>query len=68
MKLVRNGNSAQLTVPRPYLHYLGWKLGDNLLLTANEDQSLLVRRIVVTDDKPGPVTLRVTSLPSGAKL
>jgi antitoxin component of MazEF toxin-antitoxin module len=35
-KVVANGNSKQITIPRPMLHALGWQLGTQVLLEVRE--------------------------------
>lgn len=42
-KLVRNGNSTQLTIPRPVLMHLGWLPGDPVIVELLEDKTLHVR-------------------------
>lgn len=41
-KLVRNGNSTQITVLRPILVYLGWRPGDLIQVEVQEDKTLRV--------------------------
>jgi len=63
-RIVRNGNSAQVTVPLNYLNYLGWRFGDDIILEILEDQSLRLRRpltrdfarddLVFSNQKPAP--------------
>jgi antitoxin component of MazEF toxin-antitoxin module len=48
-KLVRNGNSVQVTISRPYLNYLGWAPGDDVITEILEDQSLRIRRPLTRD-------------------
>lgn len=43
-KLVRNGNSTQVTIPRPALFWLGWLPGEAVILEVLENKSLLIRR------------------------
>jgi antitoxin component of MazEF toxin-antitoxin module len=31
-RVVKNGNSLQLSIPRPMLHQLGWHIGTTILL------------------------------------
>jgi len=51
-KLVRNGNSTQVTIPRPMLIALGWLTGEQMILELLEDQSLRIRRPVERDFAP----------------
>lgn len=46
-KLVRNGNSTQVTIPRTVLHFLGWLPGEAVILELTDQHTLVVRR-------PGP--------------
>lgn len=43
-KLVRNGNSTQVTIPRTVLIWLGWLPGEEIILEALEDKSIHIRR------------------------
>jgi antitoxin component of MazEF toxin-antitoxin module len=43
-KLVRNGNSTQVTIPRPILTHLGWLPGEMIVVELLEDKSLRVFR------------------------
>lgn len=43
-KLVRNGNSTQVTIPRPILTHLGWLPGEMIVVELLEDRSLRVFR------------------------
>lgn len=42
-KLVRNGNSTQITIPRSILIHLGWIQGQLVVLDVLEDKSIVVR-------------------------
>lgn len=44
-KLVRNGNSTQVTIPRPVQMHLGWLPGEAVVLTVLEDRSLRIQRL-----------------------
>lgn len=46
-KLVRNGNSTQVTIPRTVCHFLGWLPGEPVILEITDEKTLLIRR-------PGP--------------
>lgn len=36
-KVVKNGNSLQLSIPKPMLHALGWRIGTRILLELRDD-------------------------------
>jgi antitoxin component of MazEF toxin-antitoxin module len=42
-KLVRNGNSTQVSIPRPILIHLGWLPGHLVVVEVLEDETLRVR-------------------------
>lgn len=48
-RLVRNGNSTQVTIPRAILMHLGWLPSEEVIVTVLEDKSLHIRR-PTTDD------------------
>lgn len=43
-KLVKNGNSTQVTIPRTLLHYLGWLAGEQVIVECTEAKHLVIRR------------------------
>lgn len=51
-KLVRNGSSTQMTIPRPLLIHLGWMPGEPMVIELLEDNSLRIRRPVAQDFAP----------------
>ena len=51
-KLVRNGNSTQLTIPRTMLIAAGWLPGEQMILELLEDLSVRVRRPCERDFAP----------------
>ena len=51
-KLVRNGNSTQITIPRAVLIHLGWLPGQPVILELLEDNSLHIRLPVLADIAP----------------
>ena len=51
-KLVKNGNSTQVTIPRVVLFYLGWLPGSPIILEVTEDKQLIVRKPVEADFGP----------------
>lgn len=42
-KLLRNGNSTQVTIPRPVLMHLGWLTGQAVILEVLENGTILLR-------------------------
>lgn len=59
-KLVRNGNSTQVTIPSRAIEWLQWRAGDPVILEVNADHSITVRQ-------PREDDLRVAPAP-GARL
>jgi antitoxin component of MazEF toxin-antitoxin module len=51
-KLVRNGNSVGVSIPRVILHTLGWLPGESVILELLEDQTLRIRRPCERDFGP----------------
>jgi len=43
-KLIKNGNSIQVSIPRAYLTALGWYGGEAIALELSEDGTIWVRR------------------------
>ncbi len=58
-RIVRNGNSSHVSIPRDVLEYLRWRAGDPLIVEVTERMTLEVRPPNVTDLRsPGlPMTL-----------
>ena len=48
-KLVRNGNSTQLTIPSRILTYIGWLPGEQAVITVLEDKTLHVRKLTLDE-------------------
>lgn len=48
-KLVRNGNSTQVTIPVQVLDWCGWSSGQRVILEPREDRTILIR-LPVTED------------------
>ncbi len=42
-KIVQQGNSAIVTIPRQLMNSLGWRPGDLVILTSNSDDALHVQ-------------------------
>lgn len=59
-KLVRNGNSTGLTIPRTFLHQLGWLQGRMLVLELNDDTTQIIVRLPQASDfgPVGPPSIR----------
>lgn len=66
-KLVRNGNSTQVTLSPQMLTWLGWLPGEAIIVELTENKSVVVRRphesdfapkhtVAVTLDRGFPVT------------
>lgn len=53
-KLVKNGNSTAITIPKSFLHQLGWLTGRAVVLELNEACDALVLRLPRASDF-GPV-------------
>jgi antitoxin component of MazEF toxin-antitoxin module len=52
MKLVRNGNSTQITIPHMVRTQLGWLAGEGMILEVMPDESLRIRRPDARDFAP----------------
>lgn len=44
-KLVKNGNSTAVSIPRTFLHQLGWLPGRRIVIELNDDSTELVIRL-----------------------
>lgn len=44
-KLVKNGNSTAVAIPRSFLHQLGWICGRSIVVELTEDCDALVIRL-----------------------
>lgn len=51
-KLVCNGNSTQVTIPRTLLHWLGWLPGEGIIVEATEQKTVVIRRPNANDFAP----------------
>lgn len=51
-KLVKNGNSTAVSIPRPILIHLGWLPGEQVVMEVLEDKSIRVRRPCERDIAP----------------
>ncbi len=49
-RIIRHGNSAQVTIPRPILFKLDLMFGDHILLTENGDGTMTLRKWNTRDD------------------
>jgi antitoxin component of MazEF toxin-antitoxin module len=67
-RLIHNGNSTSITIPRTILHHLGWLCGEHVIIEVLEDRSLRIRRPCERDFAPlGPPHLLHDAPSSGAK-
>lgn len=53
-RLVRNGNSTAVTIPRTFLHQLGWLTGRGVVLELDDDTTQIIIRLPRASDF-GPV-------------
>jgi len=67
-KLVRNGNSTQITIPRTVLYHLGWLPGQAVILEVLEDKSILIRPPRETDFAPSRMLPTAIVEPAPVKL
>jgi antitoxin component of MazEF toxin-antitoxin module len=44
LRLVRNGNSTHVSIPKPVLEWLGWNPGELVWFEVREDRSITYRR------------------------
>jgi len=51
-KLVKNGNSTAVSIPRPLLVHMGWLPGESIIIELLEDNTLRLRRPVERDFAP----------------
>lgn len=51
-KLVKNGNSTQITILRPMLVWLGWLPGQSVVVEVLEDKTLHVRLLELAEIAP----------------
>jgi antitoxin component of MazEF toxin-antitoxin module len=61
-KLVRNGNATSVSIPRGFLHQLGWICGRDIVIELTENADALVVRLPRASDfgVPGPPRLDYT--------
>lgn len=48
-RLVKNGNSTAVSIPRPMLIHLAWLAGQDVIVEVLDDNSLHIRRPVEED-------------------
>lgn len=65
-KLVRNGNSTQVTIARPILTALGWLPGELVSVELLENQTLVISRF--HQHQSAPPHTRAAIEPTAAKL
>lgn len=44
-KLIRNGNSTTVTIPKSFLHQLGWLSGRKIVIELNDDSTEVLIRL-----------------------
>lgn len=66
-KLVRNGNSTQITIPRTVLIHLGWIPGQPVILEILEDRSIVIRTLREADLAPARMLPTVFAGPAPVK-
>lgn len=44
-KLVKNGNAVAVTIPRSFLHQLGWLAGRRIVIELNDDSTEVLIRL-----------------------
>lgn len=66
-KLIRNSASTGLTIPRTFLHHLGWMCGESVIIELLEDQSLRIRRPELRDFQPIQAPRLIPESPDAVK-
>lgn len=54
-RITRNGDCFAVNLPRPVMHYLGWKPGEELTVRVTERQTMEFARATVADFAPPAV-------------
>jgi antitoxin component of MazEF toxin-antitoxin module len=67
VKVARHGNSAMCAIPRDLLFHLDALFGDYVLLVANDDGSITMRKGQVTDNVGRGRVLRGADTPNAVK-
>lgn len=44
-RLVRNGNSTHVSIPKPFLQWLQWRTGETVILVPNADRTVTIVRL-----------------------
>jgi antitoxin component of MazEF toxin-antitoxin module len=64
-KIILQGNSAMITIPRAAMHFLKWRPGQMVRLTLGEDRTVLVERYRVDEvqQRRGPGIVAPDAVP-----
>lgn len=62
-KLIRNGSSICVTLPRSYLHHTGWILGREIVVELLEDSTILLRIPTARDWASRSADPRISAAP-----
>lgn len=55
-KLVVNGNSVQVSLPKMLREHLGWRAGQRVTVELGKDETIVIRRARESDlDEPAPL-------------
>lgn len=67
-KLCQRGNSTGVSIPRPFLHQLGWLSGRRIVIELDDKQECLIIRLPRPSDygPSGPPSIRL--MPDGARV
>lgn len=67
--LVKNGNSAGVSIPRGFLHQLGWIVGRRVVIELNDDCTQLTIRLPQQSDFgiSGPSRVRQMDAPGAPR-
>jgi antitoxin component of MazEF toxin-antitoxin module len=65
-KLVRNGNSTQITIPRPILMNLGWLPGNFVVVDLLEGGELRISKLAIDDRRSNGQTMIADAPIAGA--
>jgi len=66
-RIVRNGNSTQVSIPRRMLEYLGWRPGEPIVIELTECGSIEIRRPVISDLRSPAKGMNLDNILPGAR-
>lgn len=66
-RIVRNGNSTQVSIPRRMLEYLGWRAGEPIVIELTECQTIEIRRPVISDLRSPAQGLNLDNIVQGVR-